>query len=57
MYQLQGLTTGEMAERLCICPLSVRDHVKAIFDKVGVRSQRELVAHIFGEHYGPRMIH
>ena len=54
---LQGLTTGEMAERLCISPLTVQDHVKAIFDKVGVRSRRELVAHIFGEHYGSRMVH
>jgi DNA-binding CsgD family transcriptional regulator len=46
-----------MAERLCISPLTVQDHVKAIFDKVGVRSRRELVAHIFGEHYGSRMVH
>jgi len=54
---LQGLTTAEMSERLCISPLTVQDHVKAIFDKVGVRSRRELAAHIFGEHYGRRMIH
>lgn len=54
---LQGLTTAEMAARLCISPLTVQDHIKAVFDKVGVRSRRELVAHIFAEHYRPGMVH
>ena len=31
----------------------MRDHVKAIFDKVGVSSRGELVAKLFAEHYGP----
>jgi DNA-binding NarL/FixJ family response regulator len=29
----------------------VRDHVKAIFDKVGVTSRGELVAKLFTDHY------
>jgi hypothetical protein len=33
----------------------VRDHLKAIFSKVGVGSRGELVAKLFAEHYGPAM--
>jgi DNA-binding CsgD family transcriptional regulator len=49
----RGLGTGTIAERLCLSPHTVRDHVKAIFDKVGVSSRGELVASLFAEHYAP----
>jgi DNA-binding CsgD family transcriptional regulator len=52
---LHGLTTAELAAQLAISPLTVQDHVKAIFDKVGVRSRRELAARIFADHYRPKM--
>jgi hypothetical protein len=29
----------------------MRDHVKTIFDKLGVSSRGELVAKVFAEHY------
>ena len=32
---------------------TVRDHVKAIFAKVGVSSRGELVARLFADHYEP----
>ncbi|GAB4584682.1 LuxR C-terminal-related transcriptional regulator [Nocardia sp. IFM 10818] len=45
----RGLPTAEIAERLHLSPHTVRDHVKAIFDKVGVTSRGELVAKLFAE--------
>lgn len=49
----RGLKTAEMAERLFLSPHTVRDHVKAIFEKVGVSSRGELTARLFAEHYHP----
>jgi DNA-binding CsgD family transcriptional regulator len=52
---LRGLSTAEVSEELHITPNTVRDHFKAIFDKVGVRSRRELVGQVFVQHYQPHM--
>jgi DNA-binding CsgD family transcriptional regulator len=52
---LRGLSTAEVSVELHITPNTVRDHFKAIFDKVGVRSRRELVGQIFAQQYHPRM--
>ena len=53
---LAGRSTEHVAAELCISPLTVQQHLKAVFDKVGVRSRRELVAQIFARHYKPRLL-
>jgi DNA-binding CsgD family transcriptional regulator len=45
---LTGLSTRQLADELSISSYTVKDHLKAVFDKVGVRSRRELVAGILG---------
>jgi DNA-binding CsgD family transcriptional regulator len=52
---LKGLATKEMAVMLHVSANTVQDHLKAIFDKVGVRSRSELVARVLGEHYFPHI--
>jgi len=47
----RGLSTGEIAAALYLSPHTVRDHVKALFEKVGVSSRGELVHRVFAEHY------
>jgi DNA-binding CsgD family transcriptional regulator len=49
-----GAVTSEIAERLFLSAHTVRDHIKTVFEKVGVSSRAELVAKLFAEHYsGP----
>ncbi|MCA1717102.1 MAG: LuxR C-terminal-related transcriptional regulator [Actinobacteria bacterium] len=52
---LRGLSTAEVSGELHITPNTVRDHFKAIFDKVGVRSRRELVGQVFAQQYQPNI--
>lgn len=52
---LRGATTKQIAKQLSISPHTVQDHLKVIFDKVGVRSRRELVSFIYSEHYVPHV--
>lgn len=54
-FVARGLTTAEMAQQLGISHHTVRDHVKALFQKVGVRSRTELVARVFADHYFERL--
>src|SRR4051794_34390486 len=49
----RGLKTAEIAAHLHLSPHTVRDHVKAVFEKVGARSRGELVHRVFAEHYAP----
>lgn len=43
---LRGRPTRAIADELCISVHTVQDHMKAVFDKVGVHSRRDLVGYL-----------
>jgi DNA-binding CsgD family transcriptional regulator len=51
---LQGLSNGEIAQRLFLSRYTVGDHVKAILSKVGAHSKQEFIASTLG---GPKHVH
>lgn len=51
----RGETTAALAARLHLSQHTVRDHLKAVFRKVGVSSRSELVAHLFVTYCADRL--
>jgi DNA-binding CsgD family transcriptional regulator len=52
---LRGRSTQQVADDLFISQYTVQDRLKGIFEKVGVRSRRELVATIRVSELEPRI--
>ncbi|MDP8929510.1 MAG: helix-turn-helix transcriptional regulator, partial [Actinomycetota bacterium] len=48
---VSGMPIDQIARSLWVSPHTVRDHVKAIFVKLGVNSRPELTAMLFHEHF------
>jgi DNA-binding CsgD family transcriptional regulator len=51
----RGASTNEITRTLWISPHTVKDHVKAVYAKVGVASRAELSAKVFYERVAPRL--
>ena len=51
----RGLSTEAIAAQLYLSPWTVQDHLKAIFEKVGVATRGELVAHVFFGQQAPQL--
>jgi DNA-binding CsgD family transcriptional regulator len=49
----RGSRTADIAAELYVSAHTVRDHVKTIFQKVGVSSRGELVATLYAQHFEP----
>lgn len=53
---VNGCSNKEIAETLWLSQWTVQDHVKKVYDKLGVHSRSELVSRLFFDQYVPRIV-
>jgi DNA-binding NarL/FixJ family response regulator len=51
-----GLSRAEIAEKLVVSPYTVEDHIRSLYEKLGVTSRQELVARVFLDEYLPEVV-
>jgi DNA-binding CsgD family transcriptional regulator len=51
-----GLSNTDIAATLVLSPHTVADHIKSLFEKLGVASRQELVARVFLDEYLPEVV-
>jgi DNA-binding CsgD family transcriptional regulator len=51
-----GLSNTDIAANLVLSPHTVQDHIKSLFEKLGVASRQELVARVFLDEYLPEVV-
>ena len=51
-----GLSNADIAAALVLSPHTVQDHIKSLFEKLGVASRQELVARVFLDEYLPEVV-
>jgi DNA-directed RNA polymerase specialized sigma24 family protein len=49
LHEIEGRSSEDIAAALFVSPHTVRDHIKAIFGKVGVHNRRHLTAALTGQ--------
>lgn len=52
---VRGLSTAHISQRLFISEYTVQNHLRSVFEKVGVRSRGELVKRLFFDHLYPSL--
>jgi DNA-binding CsgD family transcriptional regulator len=52
----RGLSNAGIAEILVLSPHTVQDHIKSLYEKLGVGSRQELVARVFLDEYLPEVV-
>jgi DNA-binding CsgD family transcriptional regulator len=52
---MRSRSNAQVNAALFITPDTVQDHLKAIFEKVGVHNRKDLMGRVFFEHFLPRI--